>query len=330
MQTRPERWCSVLMAGAALLAICADGAFAQTTAAIDAGQIRLIDAKNIRLDWQDLYLSPDEVRVSYQFTNAGTEDMVSLAAFPLAPIDLESGMDYAVAASGNRDIVDLEISVDGVSVTPVIEVRAVREGRDITDLLEKYRIPLIPFAATGNRGWQPYFHSIAALDAEGREALESVGALLFDDPQWVAQVVYHWKMRFPPGQPVEMTYRYTPVPGTAPFSRASLKQEGTVKQYCIDRDFAAAVTKRLAPRGSGAPEALGASYLNYILTGPTGWSNPIGRFYLTVDKGKADTLLSLCASGVHRIGETTVRMERFDYVPDENLRILFIRDLDTR
>src|SRR5690606_23667519 len=163
--------------------------------------------------------------------------------------------------------------------------------------------------------------------AEGRQALESAGIIVFDDPQWATQVVYHWKVRFPAGQPVEITYSYTPVPGTAPVSRANLEDKRMVLRYCIDHAFVSAVLGKLSPRNSEAPDTLAASYLNYVLTGPAGWKGPIGRFYLTVDKGKADTLLAMCASGVHRIGETMVRMERFDYAPDKDLNILFIRKL---
>jgi hypothetical protein len=40
--------------------------------------------------------------------------------------------------------------------------------------------------------------------------------------------------------------------------------------------------------------------------------------------------MSMCASGAAKTGETAIRMERFDYVPDSDVDILFIRRLDTR
>lgn len=62
----------------------------------------------------------------------------------------------------------------------------------------------------------------------------------------------------------------------------------------------------------------------YIVTTARNWAGRIGRFTLTIDKGRPDTLVSFCRSGVTKTGPTTFRWEARDYVPDEDLRVLFV------
>ncbi|GEL42146.1 hypothetical protein MEX01_27370 [Methylorubrum extorquens] len=50
----------------------------------------------------------------------------------------------------------------------------------------------------------------------------------------------------------------------------------------------------------------------------------IGRFTLTVDKGRADALVSFCRQGVRKTGPTTFVWEARDDVPDSDLRVLLV------
>ncbi|KQQ31768.1 hypothetical protein ASF53_00495 [Methylobacterium sp. Leaf123] len=62
----------------------------------------------------------------------------------------------------------------------------------------------------------------------------------------------------------------------------------------------------------------------YIVTTARNWAGRIGRFTLTVDKGRADALVSFCRQGVRKTGPTTFVWEARDYVPDSNLRVLLV------
>ena len=62
----------------------------------------------------------------------------------------------------------------------------------------------------------------------------------------------------------------------------------------------------------------------YIVTTARNWAGRIGRFTLTVDKGRADALVSFCRQGVRKTGPTTFAWEARDYVPDSDLRVLLV------
>ncbi|MCG5247733.1 DUF4424 family protein [Methylorubrum extorquens] len=64
--------------------------------------------------------------------------------------------------------------------------------------------------------------------------------------------------------------------------------------------------------------------VSYIVTTARNWAGCIGRFALTVDKGRADSLVSFCWQGVRKTGPTTFAWEARDYVPDSDLRVLLV------
>jgi len=317
----------VLCAATCLTAWTGAAGAMDLTMGIDAGQVRLVEGGGIHPDWEDLYISPDEVRVSRQFTNTGAEDVVTVMALALAPIDFEASTDFAVDARDPRNIIGFDLTVDGAKVAPDIDVTAVRGGRDITPVLVKHGVPLIPFAAFPGRGWDAYFDRMGQLSEAARRDLEEVDALSFDDPLWTTRVIYYWTVRFPPNQPVEISYRYVPVPATGLLSREALADGDIAKRYCLDEAFVSAATARTSRDG---PSTAVAEFVRHVMVTPDVQPPPIGRFYLTVDKGRSDTLVSMCASNVAKTGETAVRVERFDFVPDRDIDIVFVRGLDTQ
>lgn len=317
-------------AAACLTALVSTAGAATSTMGIDAGQIRVVKGDGIRFDWEDLYISPDEVRASYQFTNTRTEEVVTVVALPLAPIDFEAGLTFATEDRDPRNILGLDLTVNGAKVAADVDVTAVRGGRNITPVLVKHGVPLIPFASVGGRGWEAFFDRIEGLSDAARADLDEVDALSFDEPLWTTQVIYYWTVQFPPNRPVEINYRYEPVPATGLLTRDFLADADTVKRYCLDDGFVAAASARLGPSTANGPGTAVVQTVRHVMTSPDVEPAPIGRFYLTIDAARADTLLSVCASNMVKYGETAVRMERFDHVPSRDIDVLFVRTLDTR
>ena len=80
-----------------------------------------------------------------------------------------------------------------------------------------------------------------------------------------------------------------------------------------------------ALRVEGQDYAMGMDYrIAYVLRTANSWAGPIGQFRLTLDKGAAENLISLCAEGVEKTGPTTFVVEKTDYTPDRDLEILII------
>ncbi|ABY30689.1 hypothetical protein Mext_2294 [Methylorubrum extorquens PA1] len=84
------------------------------------------------------------------------------------------------------------------------------------------------------------------------------------------------------------------------------------------------IGRHSAPRGGEArrlhPRLRGALHRDH---GPQ-LGRAHRRFTLTVDKGRADALVSFCRQGVRKTGPTTFAWEARDYVSDSDLRVLLV------
>ncbi len=93
-------------------------------------------------------------------------------------------------------------------------------------------------------------------------------------------------------------------------------------RYCLDDTFLKTATKL-----SKAADAGGAIYteawLSYILKTGANWGGVIGKFKLTVDKGKPENYVSFCGEGVTKNGPTTFVMEKTDFWPQKDLICCF-------
>ncbi|HET7502027.1 MAG TPA: DUF4424 family protein, partial [Kofleriaceae bacterium] len=71
-----------------------------------------------------------------------------------------------------------------------------------------------------------------------------------------------------------------------------------------------------------------ANGLNYILKTARNWSGPIGDFHLTIDKGDARNVLSVCADGLKKTAATRFELRKKDFVPEKDLSVLFVTSRD--
>ncbi|MFZ1469716.1 MAG: DUF4424 family protein [Paracoccaceae bacterium] len=67
-----------------------------------------------------------------------------------------------------------------------------------------------------------------------------------------------------------------------------------------------------------------AAFTNYVLRTANSWSGPIGTFRLTLDKGQPDNVISLSIDGIRKTGATTFTVEKANFIPDRDLRIVVI------
>jgi Domain of unknown function (DUF4424) len=111
-----------------------------------------------------------------------------------------------------------------------------------------------------------------------------------------------------------------------------LSQSG---KYCLDEQGAAGASRLLkqaqAQAQAGKPDAerpigINASEVSYILTTGANWKGPIGDFRLTIDKENPKAVLSLCMSGLNKIGLTTFELQRTNFIPKEDIRFVIFGD----
>jgi hypothetical protein len=278
------------------LLVAGPAAANDSSAELAAGGLRLTHNAHIRMEAEDLYISRQRVRVSYVFRNLSGEPQTVLVAFPLPEIDsaeLGDG-DVGITSRDPVNFVDFSVTVDGAPRAYEVNERASLFGLDVTETLRRAGLPLNPMA---DRVWE----KILALPEPTQQALAADGLVTIDGdfalPLWRYAVVFYWRQSF-------------------------FTEGAQVKQFCIEPPFARAAANKKKRMGEGAYPTI--YWVSYILTTGANWAGPIGRFHLTVDKGRSESLVSLCRDGIEKTGPATFEWQASDYWPETDLKVLFV------
>lgn len=317
---------------ATLCAACAMPASANDTMAeLQTGGLVSIQTGVVAMEEEDLYISRSEVRVDYVFRNTSERDIEAVVAFPMPDIVGEPESNVDAGDNENDNFLGFSVVQDGVTITPELDQRVIAIGVDRTEDLRKAGVPLLPYA---ERTWE----AIKALPAETRLDFATKGLIAGDSgddgqelyPLWTLKSTYWWKTAFPADKPVRVRHRYKPsVGGTVDFTvidegPGDADMRAYRDLYCIDNTFAK-LTRRLARiKTADGNAAYTENWVSYVLSTGANWAGPIGRFRLTIDKENPDDYVSFCGDGVKKTGATTFVMEKKDFVPEDDLDILFL------
>ncbi|NJM83619.1 MAG: DUF4424 family protein [Tabrizicola sp.] len=295
---------------------------------------------------EDLYISPVRIRVSYLFRNLTGQDVTGEMIFPLPPIPMEAQLHTPLNLPddlADDNLVGFSAMVNGVEVPVTIDRIAVIEppyeegqslgaqydvpGREVTAELQRLGLPLTvdAFAVTD---------ALLALNPEARDEVSRLGLADYIDqtevyPRWSIVLRYHWTQTFPAGADVRIAHDYMNLPAGGLLSWNHPAQEDYEKElaaeYCVDEGTSRAMA-RATTRNGAATTGLAYS-ISYVLRTANSWAGPIGRFRLTIDKGAAENVVSLCADGITKTGPTTFTMEKTDYIPTSDLEIFVLTPL---
>lgn len=300
-----------------------------SSASLDTSGLRLTYNPKIRMQSEDLYLSPGQVRVSYRFENTGTDDVSTLVAFPLPSMEIGEEGNYLLHGKDPVNIIDFQVTVDGKRVDTSVEIKATRFGVDVTDVLNRHGIPLTM------RGGQELNERLDNLPAEARRELERFGVIDWTtsfgaenkplaNAHWNTHIVFYWFQTFPAGRTIAVTHQYNPVPATFFFGKEQLTSSQLQRDYCMDASFTRGARAMLKKT---TLSALSGQQLKYIVTTAGNWLGPIGQFSLTVEKPSA-SLVSLCTKGIKSSGPTSFTVTKKDFAPNEDIAILFVAPID--
>ena len=292
-----------------------------STAELSAGGLQLVRSEAIQLVSEDLFVSADEVRVTYHFLNTADSPITTVVAFPLPPIDavVPEEMNIVLPDSGSPNFVDFVVTIDGAAVTPSVEERVTALGIDRTGALRDLGLPLNPIA-------DGLYDRLQKLPDDDKAELKRLGLVTIDpssvEATWKLETTFYWEQTFPPGREVVVEHSYKPVVGFSFFGDYVLDDPGYKAKYCIDDVFDRAARKKLAAVAGTNFPYLQEKRISYILTTANNWSGPIGRFKLTVDKGDPQALVSFCGTGAKKVSPTRFEMTATDFVPEKDLEIL--------
>jgi Domain of unknown function (DUF4424) len=302
-------------------------------AAVGLGGIELVQNGAISMDEEDLYISKDEVRVRYRYTNRTNRDVAVTVSFPVPAIRTSETAYYGDEAIPDFSALKFETTIDGKPVRLAMAERAEVRGRDVTERLKALGWPR---SWINGDGVMPDF--VARLTPAQRQAYRKEGLLrpvpgtrgdMF--PAWDLVTHVTRNQVFPAGRTVEVTHRYAPFTGGSvagalyPAVRGDSGEH--IKRYCIDKAFLAAFDRRNAERAKTVenPPPYGETWISYILSSGRNWKGPIGSFRLVVDKGKPVNLASFCMSGVKKISPTQFEVRRRNFEPKGDLDILIVQ-----
>jgi hypothetical protein len=304
------------------------------------------------METEDLTITPDRISVSYTFRNITAADVTGEVIFPLPPIPLSGLMMSAwnlPADLASENPFGFTVTVDGKAVPVAVDRIAVVEppwqagrtaaakydapGRDVTAVLARHGLPLTLDAEDIRR-------RLLALPAAARADLAAGGVAEWYDPapgedfppdawaNWSVVLRHHWTQRFPAGQVLRIDHSYAHHPPGGLFGWQHPPTEDWQRdlqaRYCIDNGTSRAIARAL-PAGEDDATSWGMAWnIAYVLRTAGSWAGPVRRFRLTLDKGAADRVISLCAEGVVRTGPTTFVIEKTDFTPDRDLDILLV------
>jgi hypothetical protein len=292
-----------------------------STAELGAGGINLVRNEAVDLLSEDLFVSMDQVKVTYHFRNHTDAPVTYLVAFPLPPLDAKTPeeMNIVLPDAANDDFVDFHVTVDGKDVAAKLDQRVSALGVDRTDELKRRGLPLNPIA-------DGLYDRLQTLSPEDRDALNRIGMILVDPDNvqaaWRLDQTYYWEQTFPPGAEIVVEHDYKPVVGFSFFGEYELKDASYRDKYCMDESFIRTAKSELAAIANASNPYLDEKRISYILTTANNWASPIHSFHLVVDKGSPEAIVSFCGTGVTKIGPTTFEVNATDYVPEKELEIL--------
>ena len=290
------------------------------------GGIQFTRNSAVRMASEDLYVSPDNVRVRFAFENTTDNDVVTMIAFPLPDIDLDrwgGRPEYLGAMKGDPlNFVGFRVSVNGRSVRFNTEQRAFLHGKDVTTLLKASG------AALNQLGQVPAAMALTGISKERQNFLEAHGLVDPDGnlfPMWTVRTKFFWTQVFPRHATVVIEHSYHPIDGTENSSVSAISDPAFSKRYCVDASVAARVNA--SARSHGAHERDGAVLeTDYILKTARTWSGPIGSFHMTLDKLSANNVLSLCWDGtLKKTSPTTYEFSQDNFVPARDIEMAVLR-----
>lgn len=305
-----------------------------STATMGAGGLVYTTSSKIRIERENLTISEDEITVAYDFFNEGDDDISTLVAFPLPDLDFDGDWNYAIETRDPVNWIGFKVTVDGQEVKPQVQARATRFGIDVTEVLQRYGIPVTMLS--GPESLIAMDDRLSALPPEAKAELLRYGVVDWTSSwgannvplptyHWTSQITFYWFQTFPAGKTLHVEHRYKPVPGYSFVTPDGLDEDYLQRSFCIDKAQRAAILARLKTEQG---EIMSGVNLRYVVVTAGNWLGPIGKFSLTIDKGDPETMLATCWKGLKQAGQQTMSFEQDYFQPEDDVNILLIKPFD--
>ena len=306
-----------------------------TAAELSIGGLQFVRTDDIAKESEDLRISLDRVSVRYQFANTSRKPVTLTVAFPLPDIDLSETDNVALPSTDPVNFVDFETKIDGSAAPFQINQRAMVGDKDVSALLDQFKLPLLPVGSREIR--------VADLPNATRTKLVDQGLLMPAGTNdkgrqqysvaWIAKTTAVRQQTFPPDRKVIVEHQYRPSVGTSSDTilRRILRSNKSLsaevqryrKDYCVSDAFLAELDRR-AGNGPLNASMIQERRINYVLKTGANWAGPIRSFKLTIDPGAGDRLVSFCPGRLKPTAPNALEFTANDFTPEGDLKILIV------
>lgn len=294
-----------------------------STGYVGTGGIEYLKNKNIAMQSEDLFISKKIIKVDYQFKNLSKQDVTETILFPLPQLDNYRDGDFAHT---EELLKSFKVQVNGKTVVPQMHVRAfmkpLKNGEvdesaketDVTDEFKRCGFSEKDLLTPWMDASESKFFSSRIYNCKMPKIQKLVQGYSKDQEiYWTGQVIYSWQQTFKASSVTQVKHQYKPLVGGS----VALYEDEYNQQFCMDANFKKGLKKAKSENSS-------FSALGYILTTGANWAKPIENFKLTIERDPKE-LVSFCWKGkVSKISPTQFQMVEKNFVPKQDLDIIYV------
>ncbi len=317
---------AVVFAVASIQVAHADDGYSE----VAAGGLEFTKTDAITMDKEVLEITPDRIRVSYEFRNLTSADVTATVAFPLPPVRC-GWFDRGVYPD------QFETTVDGATVKTSIEIRAfvrppeygqgargLEPGQEVTKLLTQHGLPIdcrlaVPGPPKYSKATPAYLKAVALGLAEPKDPGSDPYTIYYE-----SHIKYYWQQTFPAHAVVRITHAYRPAYGGG-ILHVPEAYSSYYDNLAAYREF---FGQEKALRGYKSDyeqsRVPGYRVIDFILKSANSWAGPIKDFKLALKNPPCFMVTSL--AGPLRMEGNNIVIELKGFTPTDDLKVFYISD----
>jgi hypothetical protein len=269
------------------------------------GALQIGSSADLEVGGMDISITNDSVVYSYLLKNAGTTELSLTASVSMPELQASAdGSQIWVLASNNpENPVGLTITGAGEPITPQAQMHAYALGLDRTAEITAEHLPLMPFGPETDK-------ALAALPPDTINRLAALGIVSPRDPDqpkaplvadWTLDNVLSWRQTLPPGKPVPIVIKFTPVKAEYQLGKSNLDDLDDLKDdVCLQLQVLGTLQSRLKSGGIWK-----VTDITLSVDGPAHWvDDPAAT--LSVQKPQGDAIIAFCGMDDKTANRATV------------------------
>jgi hypothetical protein len=304
-----------------------------TMVTLEAGGLVPAKSSKIVMESETLQISIHRVTVKYVFRNTSDQGVDAVVAFPLPELDGATVENSPIQLPSKNPVnfVSFKVIVEGKPVSPTLDIRAFKNGQDVTGRLRSLGLPISVLDPRMK-------DAVDKLSAAQRKQLQQDELIVSEEIQragkteqvvwawWQTRIQYYWTQHFPSNRSIRVSHSYLPVVGGG---YVSSDDDGapTVGRYCGSSPALKQIAdlKTRLPKKPAQDVALFERNIKYILTTANNWSGPIRDFHLDIDSENPDDIVLTCLPSVKKVSPTRYELNLSNFRPDRELDLLILQ-----